>query len=232
MRPVAETLEGRGQQLNHFSDEAWVDFVRQVPTSARTNIQRHLDEGCAECVRSHGVWRAIAETMTRDQQYEAPEGTTLAGIRLFGDWRREFIIPKRARIARLIYDSFREPLPAGVRGGANPERRLLHRRGPWSIDTRIEVERRGRVLLDGQLLREKQPDIVNKKIEVFLTSGDKVLTSAFLNQFGEFQLLCYAAPDLRAYFDIPDEVPIQVKLPDPAEQSRTGAITPLPVISD
>jgi hypothetical protein len=201
--------------LNHFNDEAWVDFVRQpVPFPRRQDIQRHLDEGCVLCARAHGVWRAVANLMSRELQYEIPQQALVASDALFEDWRRRFVIPRRARMARLVFDSLRGPVAVGVRGGTFPGRRLLHRTGPWSVDIRMELVSGTLLLLDGQLLKSepRSPDV--GEIKTFLAHSDKVLASASLNQFGEFQLQCQLERDIRAYFEIPGETPIAITLPN------------------
>jgi hypothetical protein len=200
--------------LNHFNDEAWVDFVRQTaPPPRREDIQRHLDEGCVPCARAHGVWTAVASLMSRESQYEVPEQAMIASDALFEDWRRRFVIPKRARVARLVFDSLLGPVAVGVRGGTSPARRLLHRTGPWSVDIRMELLSGTLLLLDGQLLKSEPRSPDSGEIKTFLADSNKVLASASLNQFGEFQLQCQLERDMRAYFDIPGETPIAVTLP-------------------
>jgi len=201
--------------LNHFNDEAWVDFVRQtVPPLRREDIQRHLDDGCVPCARAHGIWATVANFMRGESQYEFAEQATVASDALFEDWRRRVVIPKRARVARLVFDSLRGPVAIGVRGGTSPARRLLHRTGPWSIDIRIELLSGTLLLLDGQLLKSEPRSQESGEIKTFLAGADRVLAGASLNQFGEFQLQCQLERDMRAYFEIPGETPIAVTLPN------------------
>ena len=88
------------------------------------------------------------------------------------------------RICELLFDSGSEPLPAGVRGAATEERRLLYRLGGEGIETaeidlRLRREAGGTVELTGQLLPPREG------AEVQLRSGSRT-RKVKLGEGGEF----------------------------------------------
>ena len=90
------------------------------------------------------------------------------------------------RICELLFDSGAEPLPAGVRGAAAEERRLLYRFAGEGLETaeldlRLRRESGGTVELTGQLLPPREGAVVE------LRSGRKSNRVA-LGEGGEFLL--------------------------------------------
>ena len=91
--------------------------------------------------------------------------------------------------ARLLYDSFREPLPAGLRTQQRLSRQYLYQAGDYSLDVRLENERGSpRVALVGQIQNRKQPGKRLGSVPVQLLSGKQVLAQATSNSLGEFQM--------------------------------------------
>ena len=206
--------------MAHFMDEQWVDFLRLTAHSAEAGeMRRHLDEGCGECRTSYAVWQSVARAMSREQSYQCPEPDVRASEKAYSEWRWRFLMPRHARVARLVFDSSSEPAIAGVRGSPVASRRLLQRAGRWSIDLRLEPEPDDLISLDGQILKapgKSGPGAEDRTaIQIGLMTGASVLSHTFANKFGEFQLRFKPAPDLWICFDLPNELPIAVRLPAP-----------------
>src|SRR5215471_3105968 len=112
--------------VNHFADERWADYVRGLsPAHETAAIESHLNEGCETCNRSFRLWRAVTEHASREPGYDVEADVVRTMQAAFRDWRRQHVLPRRARMARLIFDSMLEPLPLGVRGDSRPPRRLV-----------------------------------------------------------------------------------------------------------
>ena len=61
---------------NHFTDEDWADFTRNVADSdRRAAMQRHLEEGCQQCAELHDGLEAVQAAAAADARYEPPPGT-------------------------------------------------------------------------------------------------------------------------------------------------------------
>ena len=202
--------------MKHYSDEDWLDFVRNVmPAARRAALEEHVQSGCSECTRLQKFWEDVCSVARSESAHEVPRHVIRGGETLFADWRLRFVLPYRARRARPIFDSLLEALPVGVRSSAKAPRRVLHRWGKWTIDMRIDAERGDRVALTGQVLKPGLQDEEAPHIGVLLLSGDQRIVESETNRFGEFQLRFHRVPDLMIYFTVSGQRVIAVALPDP-----------------
>jgi hypothetical protein len=199
--------------LDHFTNEAWIDFVRQVaPPEQVARMQEHLDAECGECRQAHRTWQTARQVIGRAEQFQCSENEVRSGRAAFADWRRRNLILPRARVARLISDNLLEPVPGGARANAAPTRRILHRVGSWAIDFRVEADRGTVQYLVGQLLKAGKKYSGTSDIEVLLMHGGNVVAKTNAS-----------ARNLQMYFDIPGHEPIVVDLPDPQDASSGDA---------
>jgi CheY-like chemotaxis protein len=94
-----------------------------------------------------------------------------------------------ARIARCVYDSFRQPLPAAVRGHQRSSRQLVYRHQKTMVDMVIKpVLRSERIVLLGQILTAGEPagSFADLPVALLAPAGSVVATRT--NRFGEFSL--------------------------------------------
>jgi hypothetical protein len=213
MQPVA--LFKEGDDVKHFSDEEWLDFARGLMPGAEMNsMQRHLDEGCERCHRVSVIWKAVVSTLNQVSRYRVPEDVVRGAQSAYATWRWQQLLPQRARVACLVFDTGFEGLRAGVRSHARHARRLLHRMGPWMIDLSVEPEPGNRIYLAGQVLRSGRKLAKAAMIEIILVSAGTFVTRTSANKFGEFQLEYEKAKNLTIYVDIAGQLPIAVDLPE------------------
>ena len=100
----------------HFSEEDWVDFARrQGSEEQKARLARHLDTGCARCTPTLHFWQAVVGLAGQEASYRPPEGLVGQARAEFALRRPERLLGRVARSASLVFDSFRQPLPAGVR---------------------------------------------------------------------------------------------------------------------
>ena len=98
-------------------------------------------------------------------------------------------VPASLGLARLVFDSFREPVMAGVRSQQRIARQALYEAGDYSIDLRMEKDRGTRtVVLVGQIANRVKPEERLAEIPIVLMSGREVVGRAQSNEFGEFQM--------------------------------------------
>ena len=200
---------------NHFTDESWSDYARGLsPASEATAIEQHLEKGCETCDRAFRLWRTVAQIATSEVRNEVPEDLVQASQATYVAWSRRYLLPRRARMARLIFDSSLEPLPSGVRSDTPLPRRVIERAGQWLVDLRFEPAAGKRMFLMGQVLRSRQQLGEQDNLAILLMSTDALLTETSANRFGEFQMQFDQATDLRIYIDIPRQRPIGILLPD------------------
>jgi CheY-like chemotaxis protein len=122
-------------------------------------------------------------------------------------------LPSRGMpVARMTFDSFRHPLPAGIRGSAPGSRQLAYQHKRTIIDLSIEFEHgAGRMSLAGQVLDSERKGKTDG-LPVLLVSGTGTLARTATNKFGEFQVEC----------DFPEEVSLEIRLGE-----RSWVLVPL-----
>ncbi len=180
----------RFRHMNHFDETQWVDFVRGVkPRAMRTAMTVHLQTGCPRCQHIERVLRNIAAAAKAEPGYQPPERAVRNVRAIYALQRPEKFSSFRRVVGRLLYDSFREPLPAGLRSRQFLARQVLYQAENYSLDLRLEHQRGGRVVtLVGQIADQREPNRPLQNLPVFLLSGKDLVAHAFSNDYGEFQL--------------------------------------------
>ena len=207
--------------MKHFAAEEWADFARgAAPAELEGEMRSHLDTGCEECAAALRLWTAVHDAAQKEDEYQPPEGA-LHIVRAFFRVRQSALAKKRS-LARLVFDSFTQPLAPGVRSQALAPRQQLFTRGRFRIDTRLEPSPgRGtlRTSLVGQVIESPAPPPAaagpGHGPTVLLYAAERPLAAANANRYGEFHLEFEPAEDLRLWVVITDEEPIQIRLAGP-----------------
>jgi CheY-like chemotaxis protein len=104
-------------------------------------------------------------------------------------FRPEVMLQDVTHAARLMSDSFRDPLPIGVRGLHDGSRGLLYAAGSLRVDLLIEPEASSnRLALTGQILDSAMPDRKFCGVSVTLRGWKGPVAQAAAEEFGEFRL--------------------------------------------
>ena len=218
--------DARERKDEHFTEEDWVDFARQQADRQRTaRLARHLDTGCPRCARTVRLWRAVLELSGQDASYRPPEEALRQVRARFALSRPPSLLERTARQVVLLFDSFRQPLPAGVRAAGAAPRQLLYKAGRYVI--RLQLERRtdpARVSIVGQLLDEGQPEQALRDIAVLVSKGGRALDRTLTNHLGEFQLEPNAAGNLRLSVGVPEIGTFTVQPPRGTEDAEGRAL--------
>lgn len=200
---------------NHFRDERWADYVRDVlPEPEAAAMRQHLDEGCETCRETCRLWRTVAQTAASEARNQVPESLLRMSEAAFNLWRQLKVIPRRATMARVISDSLLVPLPSGIRTATSGHRRILGRAGRWALDLRFEPFAGKQMFLTGQILGSRERHATPVGLVILLMSTDALLARTEANQFGEFHLQFVQSNGLRLYVDVPGDQPVGIELPD------------------
>lgn len=105
-------------------------------------------------------------------------------IKLLLRFRRRRKARGRRIWAELLFDSF-ATRAFGIRSDAPAHRQFLYRAGPYQIDVLIESAQRNRLLITGQLLDVRQPEIL-RRVRVNLWNNRKSFVTVRTNDWGEF----------------------------------------------
>lgn len=177
-------------------DALVVDLDRSQAEAEQTILrikQMRPSLGDRMLVMSHGSEREIVELVERyDLIQLSPDGllpqlwATLQEL-LVSPRSRE--LPSRGMpVARMIFDSLRYPLPAGIRSSVPGPRQLAFQHKKTIIDLSIEFsEGTGRTSLAGQVLDGERKSR-NDHLPVLLISGMGTVARTATNQLGEFQM--------------------------------------------
>jgi hypothetical protein len=199
--------------MSHFDIGAWTDFARGCAAAAdRAAMQAHLSAGCGRCQTTLNLLQRIVVTVRGDGLQEPPPDvvrcaraiSALQRPRTSGAWN----------VARLVYDSLREPLPAGIRADTRASRHAVFEAGDLFIDLRVEREHDQSLMrLVGQLTHRADPNRVLTASPVLLMGRRDVVAHAVSNRFGEFQMDYPPARDLRLCIALaPTDQRIEVSL--------------------
>ena len=174
--------------MQHFSEQPIVDFVRGVSgPEISSNIRTHLATGCPKCQTALDAWRRVGRLASQESAYAPPEnlvrlvklGFTSKAANRLGVWS----------LANLVFDSFAQPLPSGVRSGTLHVWQVIYEAEGLTVDLRFGHREHSRDLhLVGQVM-DKQAVRAwkNATVEVS-TEEDKVVAAAVVNASGEFHL--------------------------------------------
>ena len=189
--------------MKHYDNWHWADFVRGVaePT-VRQAMAAHLSAGCARCATLADTMRAIATTARED--VAPPEYALRIAHALFAAAFPEKSTLRKL-VARLVFDSALEPLPAGLRAQDRVSRRALYEAGGYHVDIQLERQPASDVVtLVGQLADHIQPATSTADVPIWLMERESLVESTVCNQFGEFQLEYEPRRNLRLYVPLPE----------------------------
>jgi hypothetical protein len=203
--------------MKHFTDEAWIDFARQILSPGNMKLMRaHLEGGCETCRNRCHIWQTVATIISSELQHDPPEPVVRLAKAMYAAKRRTYILPKLAKMIPAVFDTFRtSTATAGVRSLSAAPRHILHRIGSWTIDLRLQNLGGGRMFVAGQVIRSGRKRAEASGADVVLMRGDTRVAQASTNEFGEFLLECEQDTNLRIYVALPGSQPVGMALPDP-----------------
>lgn len=193
--------------IKHFDNWQWADFARGLgDVSTRSMMQSHLSSGCPSCQNTAATLCAVVAEAKADAASAPPEAAVRAAHALYAIVRPEKVsLAGLVRVvARLVHDSAREPLPAGIRSHDRLSRRALYEAGEYRVD--LQLERRadsGVVTLVGQLAARLQAASITD-VPVWLMERDSLVGNTTCNTFGEFQLEYEPRRNLRLFVPLSD----------------------------
>jgi hypothetical protein len=183
--------------MNHFDISDWTDFARDCAADvARAAMEAHLASGCSRCRARLDLVQRVVATTRAERGYEPPAGVVRCAKAISALQRPRSSVAQL--VARLVYDSFRSPLPAGMRAEDRVSRHTLYEAGDFFLDLRLEQEKESPfVTLVGQLTNRTDPDSSLVGAPVLLMARKDIIAHSVYNRFGEFQMDYPPAPHLR-----------------------------------
>ena len=195
--------------MRHLTTENIISYLDgRAGEAEKSETEAHLAI-CAGCSESRTQIQALEHRLRQERRYELPPDFVARLVNLFPAVREPERLSFRQMIASLIYDSFDQPMLAGVRSTTAAPRHLVFCGGDIDIDVKIESSGDQQMTLTGQVLSCSSRCFDN--VPVTLDSGGPVRYQTCTNEMGEFSI---EVPNgtYRLSVDLP-EVQIDITLP-------------------
>jgi hypothetical protein len=198
--------------MEHFSDQAWADFVRGISGTERGEMESHLANGCNECAGARDIWTQLQGIALRDSNYTPPESAVRMAKLEFAAQR--FEQEKQPVLAELVFDSFARPLLAGVRSSAAAARQMVYEAEGLAVDLRFDGPAvSNTIFLTGQVLDKNVPrSSVEHSPVILWTDKGLALAETKANAFGEFSLELEPQNNLRLSIQVVGRALIRIPL--------------------
>jgi len=169
----------------HVSAENLMNYMDgHISDVEKSTMETHL-LSCKNCAELGQELRALVSRLREDSSFEPPAELVQWGINLFQPVMQPAVGGLRKIIASLVFDTFDEPMLAGVRRVGAPPRQLLFRAGDVDVDVKIEsMEANDRITLVGQVLSSAAKFFDNTPVK--LESHGIVRYRTRTNVVGEF----------------------------------------------
>jgi hypothetical protein len=218
-------LSASFRRNEHPPDQDWLDYARDLgDRGRRDDLAAHLQGGCGPCTDTLRLWVSVLAVAVRVRESEPPD----AVIRqVKGDFALRRPTPRRTLAASLVFDSFLEAFPAGVRSASAPgPRQLLYKAGRYVIRLRTEDAAPDRVSLIGQVVDEELPGSFLPVVTVLVFMGNEAIDQTLTNRLGEFAFEAAPAGDLRLAIGLAENGFLTVALPVARSEGGAGAPPP------
>jgi hypothetical protein len=185
-------------------------------------MQAHLDSGCTDCAELAAFFSQVAQRASADATYQVPDYAVRNARAIYAFQQPDEVVVSPRTIARLVFDSFREPLLAGVRSQQHAAHQLMYVAGPYCVD--LHLEREGgssNIRLIGQIVNRERCAAAVPDTPVVLLSRNLVVDKTETNEFGEFAMEYAPTAGLRLLASVPGENHIEIRL---GSASENGAL--------
>ncbi len=171
--------------MRHVTVENLMNYMDgQMPDVEKPTLESHL-KSCRECTELHQEFSALVTRLRADASFEPPTDVVQWGVNLFQPVLQPQTGGLRKMIASLVFDTFDQPMLAGMRRVGAPPRQLLFRAGDVDVDVKIEsMEANDRITLVGQVLSSAAKFFDNTPVK--LESHGIVRFRTRTNLVGEF----------------------------------------------
>ncbi|HLH29647.1 MAG TPA: hypothetical protein VKY31_00490 [Terriglobia bacterium] len=173
--------------MRHLTIENIIDYMDGRETDVdKPTLETHL-ASCKECAELKQEFQDLVLNLKEDATFEPPAEVLDLGVNLFQPVMKPAAPAGGLRriIAALVFDTWEQPMMAGVRRVGAPPRQLLFRAGDVDVDVKIEsMEANDRITLVGQVLSNAEKFFDNTPVK--LESHGIVRYRTRTNVVGEF----------------------------------------------
>lgn len=177
-------------RARHFSlTELVACQLGSLPGPLAAALEGHVQSGCPACEKASAFAQELVEVARRDREATPPPALLARARSLFRSIRVPLPAGRLglAQMAGLVFDSYLQPLPAGVRGALRTDRHMVFSAPELVIDMRIEPAQDA----DCQsLIGQVQSRTIGSEqfigLPVLLLEQERVVMDTRTNEHGEF----------------------------------------------
>ncbi|HSZ63641.1 MAG TPA: hypothetical protein VK828_17715 [Terriglobales bacterium] len=174
----------------HCSEQFLVDLARGVPGSPEygEGIKAHIASGCSICKAVHDSWSRVSRFAANEESYTPPEN--LVHLVKLGFASQAAPQVGKWTLASLVFDSFAQPLPAGVRSGALRVWQVIYEAEGLTVDLHFGRHTPSKAMhVVGQVFDKKAAQALQDSSTVELsTEHEQLIATAPITRSGEFYL--------------------------------------------
>ena len=173
--------------MRHITIENLMTYLESNSSDVeKSTLETHV-AACGDCADLKQEFQNLLLRLKDDASFEPPADLMQWGIDLFHPVMqpKDDVSRFRKFIASLVFDTYDQPMLAGVRRVGAPPRQLLFRAGDVDVDVKIEsMEANDRITLVGQVLSNTDKFFDNTPVK--LESHGIVRYRTRTNVVGEF----------------------------------------------
>jgi hypothetical protein len=180
--------------MEHFSEQPWADFVRGISgPEISKDIRTHLAADCSKCKTALDDWRRVRRLASAEDAFAPPENLVRLvklGFASKPAHQARTSTLENWTLANLVFDSFAQPLPAGVRSAALSAWQVVYESEGLTVDLRFGHRGQSKTVhLVGQVFDKRAVRVwqSNATIQLSTEQGELVATTA-VNAMGEFHI--------------------------------------------
>jgi len=171
-----------GEKSHYLELPVLFDFISGVAVMD-DDSRKHV-ESCEQCHANITWLQWITDFGSREGAYDPPSWAVSNAENFFGLKKPGLVTMAKETVANLIYDSFNEPLPVGVRRRDLLSRQALYQSGAVQLDLKIELgDEEG--LIVGQIVSDQDEIDVNG-LQIEIIQQGRVMGKSTTNALGEF----------------------------------------------
>jgi anti-sigma factor RsiW len=170
--------------------EILLDFAAgQIDPDESERVAAHVRDGCPACERELASVATLRRIANGDELVDPPASVLARAQRVPGQARAGGLPSLVGKIAALVFDTVRDPLPLGARSGGFQARQMLFRALDYDIDVRIAPAGGGLVRISGQVLPGPTRSLeAATDLEIALLGPTAETALSTTNELGEFDL--------------------------------------------
>ncbi len=199
--------------MGHFSEQTWADFVRGLSESeTKAIVKSHIARGCSDCRAAFETWNRVQAITANEETYTPPDSAVRMVKQEFAT--RYSLEQHPSVLASLLFDTFAQPWPAGIRSAAAIARQLVYEAEGLTVDLRLDPQlQSNKICVVGQVLDRGFSPVSPSGVSIMLwTEKGHPIVHVSANESGEFQLDFDAQDGLRLSIDVPGRRTIRIPL--------------------